>query len=341
MNNTIAFRFDAASNIGIGHLMRCLALAEELISRGNKCIFLSKTDEGNLIKKIEKIGCIYEKLPENLDISKDAENLISYCSQNNIKWVVTDHYDIKQDYLNSLKKQNLSVLSVDDTAGTFYPSDIVINQNIGAEKLNISTSDETELLLGPSFVLMRNELLKRDCKETKKEVKNILITLGGTDPDNFILKVLQSLENIDRNITRTVVLGPFNQNYDEIEKYKKKSSQNIKFVITPEDITGIYLDSDIAISAGGTSSYELAYFGIPNIIITVAENQKNIAYEMDRKQVSISIGRKKEFDPEVLKNKLKELIEKPSLRSKMSENGKKLIDGKGKIRVVDFMERIS
>ncbi|UCB58130.1 MAG: UDP-2,4-diacetamido-2,4,6-trideoxy-beta-L-altropyranose hydrolase [Thermoplasmatales archaeon] len=341
MNETIAFRFDAASNIGIGHLMRCLALAEELIKRGNKCVFLTKTIEEKLIKKIQKAGCIYEKLPKELDILNDVKNLISYCIKNEIRWVVIDHYGIETYYLENLKKQNLNVLSVDDTANTFYPSDIVINQNIGAEKLNFLTSDKTKLLLGTNYVLMRNELLKRHLKKPKKEVKNILITLGGTDPDNFILKVLKNLEDIDQKIKRTVILGPFNKNNDKIEKYKKNTNQNIEIIRSPEDITDAYLNSDIAISAGGTSSYELAYFGIPNIIITVADNQENIAYEMNKEQVSISIGRKPEFKPEILKNNIKTLIDNHSLRSKMSEKGKKLIDGKGKIRVVDFMERLS
>ena len=102
-----------------------------------------------------------------------------------------------------------------------------------------------------------------------------------------------------------------------------------------------YLNSDVAISAGGTSSYELAYFGIPNIIITVAGNQENIANEMNEKQVSISIGSKKEFNKEILLDKVKELIINYSLRRNMSENGKRMIDGNGKIRVVDFMERLS
>jgi spore coat polysaccharide biosynthesis predicted glycosyltransferase SpsG len=95
MNETIAFRFDAASNIGIGHIMRCLALAEELIKRGNKCVFLTKTIEDKLIKKIQKAGCIYEKLPKELDILNDVKNLISYCIKNEIRCVVIDHYGIE------------------------------------------------------------------------------------------------------------------------------------------------------------------------------------------------------------------------------------------------------
>ena len=341
MNENVAFRFDAESNIGIGHLMRCIALAEELIKRGNNCFFLTKTNEEKLIKKIKKTGCIFEKLPYDLDIISDSDYVGSFCINNNIKWIVTDHYKIDTKYINNLKSYNLKVLSIDDNANIFYPSDIVVNQNIGAEKLDILISEKTKLLVGPSFVLIRDELLKRNLKKIKNNVSNILITLGGTDPDNFILKILKSLEDINRNIKKTVILGPFNKNYNKIKKYKKNTNQNIKLVKTPDDITDIYINSDIAISAGGISNYELAYFGIPNIIIIVAKNQENIAYEMNEKKVSFSIGNKKDFKEEILFNKMQELIYNCQLRIKMSENGKKLINGNGKKKIVDFMEMLS
>ena len=99
--------------------------------------------------------------------------------------------------------------------------------------------------------------------------------------------------------------------------------------------------SDIAISAGGTSCYELAYFGIPNIIITIAKNQINSSKELNNKNISIYLGSKKDMYKYDLINKINELIENYPLRVKMSNNGKKLVDGNGKKRIVDFMESIN
>ena len=101
----------------------------------------------------------------------------------------------------------------------------------------------------------------------------------------------------------------------------------------------IYLESDIAISAGGSSCYELAYFGIPNIIITVSDNQLNIAKELNKKNVSIYLGKKEDFSPNRIKENVLKLINDTSLRKKMAENGRKLVDGKGKKRIADVIEK--
>ncbi|GAG07678.1 unnamed protein product, partial [marine sediment metagenome] len=115
----------------------------------------------------------------------------------------------------------------------------------------------------------------------------------------------------------------------------------IRVIKSPENMANLYLESDIAISAGGSSCYELAYFGIPNIIITLADNQLNIAHELDKQKISTYLGTKNEIEIEQLKNKVKELINNDSLRKTMSQNGKKLVDGKGKERIVRFMERFN
>ena len=341
MIENIAFRFDASPSIGMGHLTRCLALAEELKKRNKKCFFLSKTSEKKLIKKIQEADNYYVQIPWDLDLQSDAKYLIEFCELKEIDWVVTDHYEINSNYLKKLKEKKLKILSIDDTARTYYPSDIVLNQNIGAEKLVFSTSKDTQFLLGPKYVLIRSELLKREKKIENNEVKKLLITMGGTNEDNFILRLLESLSSVNENIEFLVISGPFNPFYYEIKRYARETHQKIKLIKSPENIADIYLESDVAISAGGTSCYELAYFGIPNMIITIADNQRNIAYEMDKQNVSISIGDKKEFKAEKVRNKVNELINNHSLRKNMSRNGRKLVDGKGRIRVVDVMERFN
>jgi spore coat polysaccharide biosynthesis predicted glycosyltransferase SpsG len=102
----------------------------------------------------------------------------------------------------------------------------------------------------------------------------------------------------------------------------------------------IYLQADLAISAGGSSCYELMYFGIPTLIIIVANNQVSIANELNRQHIGISLGRKNEIQHEYLKKKIKELLENRSLRKRLRQNGRRLVDGKGKKRIVDCMETI-
>jgi len=334
----IAFRVDASADIGIGHLMRCLALSEELARRGHACFFVSKTDNRELISKIEKNNDFFQINP-SLDLNQDAETLIKFSNEKNIDWIITDHYNIDEKYLQNLKEKDFKVLSIDDNAQIHYFSDVVLNQNIGSEKLKFSSEKDTEFLLGPKYSILRDQLLIRDNKTRQSEVKKILIMLGGTDKDNLILKILKSLKSFD-NTEFIVVIGPLNPHQDEIKKYIKGEGLNARVIKFPENMADLYLESDIAISAGGTSSYEFSYFGIPNIIISIADNQLAISNEFDKQNISIYLGKKEQFSSENLKNKVKELIEDSSLRKKLSGNGKKLVDGKGKQRIVEFMEKI-
>ena len=183
--------------------------------------------------------------------------------------------------------------------------------------------------------MLRDELLKRKEKIGKEDVKKILITLGGSDNDNVTLKILRSIEN--KQIEILLLIGYFNPFYNEIKNYAKKNN-NIKIIVTPKDMTDIYLKTDMAISAGGITCYELAYFGIPNIIITLADNQLNIAYELHKKNISFYIGKKDNFDSKKLNYYIEELINDKSLCDEIKKNGIQLIDGKGKERIVNLMK---
>jgi len=334
----VAFRVDASSNIGIGHLTRCLALSEELTRKGHDCYFLSKIENNELINKIEKNNIHYQ-INSNATLLEDNKTLVKFAKEKDINWIVTDHYGINAEYIKEIKQNNFKVLSVDDNAQIHYYSDIVLNQNIGSEKLNFSAEKYTKFLLGAKYAIIRDELLIEKNKKEGNEVKKILITLGGTDKDNFILTIIKFLKDFCKTLEFNVIVGPLNPFFDEIRNYVKEGNLKIKVIKSPKNMADIYLRSDIAVSAGGASCYELAYFGIPNIIITVADNQLNVASELDKQKIGLYVGKKEEIKEKEFENKFKGLVDNNSLRKQMSQNGKKLIDGKGKERVVNFMER--
>ena len=162
--------------------------------------------------------------------------------------------------------------------------------------------------------------------------------MGGADPNNYTLEILKILKSINENVEFLVVLGPLNIFYENIKKYADETGTKVNLIKSPEKMVEVYLKTDLAISAGGTSCYELAYFGIPNIIITIADNQINIAKELDKQKISIYLGQMNEISAGKLKEAIKELIEKQNLRKIMSKNGRKMVDGTGKKRIVDLME---
>lgn len=336
----IAFRVDASPDIGIGHLMRCLALSEELRRRGHACSFLLKTAHLEVLNRIKKFGWTSYLLPQTTSLQQDLDTVIKYLFDNTIDWMITDHYQIDSSYMKEIKNQGFHVMSIDDTAQMHYYSDLVVNQNVGAEKLTFSAEPYTTLLLGPSYVILRDELLIRAEKKNNSTVKKLLITLGGTDPDNFLLSILHSLEDMIKDIDILAVIGPFNPHGTALQAFQNTTDMRLNLIKSPPNMADMYLQADLAISAGGSSCYELAYFGIPNLMITVADNQLPIAYEMDSQRIGIYLGGKQEVQQDYLKDKVKELLMNQTLRKQMSRNGRMLVDGKGKKRIVDHMESI-
>jgi spore coat polysaccharide biosynthesis predicted glycosyltransferase SpsG len=219
-----------------------------------------------------------------------------------------------------------------------YYSDVVLNQNIGSEKLRFSAEDYTKFLLGTKYVILQDELLRRDEKNYRKKVYNILVTLGGTDQYNLTLKILKALNETNQESEIFVVIGPFNPFYEDLKKFVEKSDLKINLLKSPEKMAEIYLKADIAISAGGTSCYEIAYFGIPNLIVTITDNQLKNAEELDRQKVSINLGHKNKVFNKLITDKVNQLITNDSLMKLMGKNGMELVDGEGKKRIVEFVE---
>jgi UDP-2,4-diacetamido-2,4,6-trideoxy-beta-L-altropyranose hydrolase len=322
-------------------LIRCLALSEELTSKGKQCYLFSKTSTDHLIQKVNKYDIQNHRVNSDLPLNKELKQLISFSNKNNVEWIITDCYDINADYLKTLKREGFRILSIDDTAHIHYTSDIVLNQNVGAEKLTFSAEKYTRFLLGPKYVMIRNQLLRKNVKRLNREVKTILILFGGSDYCNITLKTIKSLVTINEDVRLLVVIGPINSHYKQIKEYIKNIERRIDLIVSPQDMGDIYQRTDIALTAGGSTCYELAFFGIPSLIISVADNQISIAKELDRQQLGIYLGNKNMVHGKQIKSSVEELAISQKLRKRMSINGKKLVDGKGKIRIVDFMERFT
>jgi spore coat polysaccharide biosynthesis predicted glycosyltransferase SpsG len=239
--------------------------------------------------------------------------------------------------IKEIKNKNLRVLSIDDSAQIHYYSDIIVNQNIGAEKLVYSSEKYSKFLLGTKYIILRDELLQRNKRPMKNKVEKILVMFGGADPDNVTLKILKMLETLNENIQFLIVAGPANQFNNYILNYLKNCKMDIKYLRNQKKMSEVYLQSDVAISAGGTSCYELAYFGIPSIIISIADNQIKVAQELENRNISLYLGRKNEIKSKKLLNNIKLLINNNLIRQNMSDNAKKLIDGKGKYNIINFM----
>ena len=329
----IAFRVDASSDIGFGHLMRTMALANGFPSDVD-IIFITK-DFSEVIKMLKNKQFDIIEIPNNNEYKKEIELVKEIIEENNIDILVTDSYDIDQKYLTEIKKVVDRLVSIHDYAPFAFPSDIVINGNIYAPELDYkSLYGDTEFLLGTDYTLMREEFQGLPDKEINEEVENILVTVGGSDILNLTPKIIKAINRLDKEgLTIDVVIGAGFDNMPAIIKEVERSIHEIRLHFNVNRMSELMIDSDMAISAGGSTLYELAAAGVPAIVMLQAENQKLVTEAMADESCIVNLGFGDEIYCDDLTDETEGLIGDFGARKMMSKVGQRLVDGKGVVRV--------
>jgi UDP-2,4-diacetamido-2,4,6-trideoxy-beta-L-altropyranose hydrolase len=256
--------------------------------------------------------------------------------------VVLDGYHFGSDYQLGIKTAGFTLLVVDDYGhADFYHADWVLNQNISArEELYAKRSPATKLLLGPKFAMLRKEFLtyKGWQREIAPMAKKILVTLGGSDPDNVTLQVIQALIDLDLHVK--VVIGGSNPHLREIENFirsQNKSTALIEVIVNATNMPELMVWADTAVAAAGSTSWELAFMELPNLVFVLADNQVEIAEGLSARQVATSIGRPSPDALVSFKKKLGQLAVSHAERNRISQVSRELVDGSGAKRVVAEM----
>lgn len=334
----IAVRADGGPNIGMGHVQRCLVLCNQLKKSGAEIFFISKKNEA-IEKKIKQEGFEVITLKNNIGLEEDLRNTINAVKTYEADVVITDSYAINEHYLAEIKRIAPLLVSIDDLARISFPSDIVINQNIYAKKLNYhSSTGRTKFLLGPKYALLREEFSNLGKRKINEKVKNILITLGGSDFFNLTPRILKILDKINQDFKITVVIGPFFKNISEIKKTAKEINKKVELIRDSYEISKIMFGSDLAIAGGGTTLYELAATGTPALAFCLAENQLRNIKGMAEAGTLVNMGWGNEWKEEKLYREINNLVNNYMARKKMSRSGQQLVDGKGCLRIVKIID---
>lgn len=286
---------EGSCNIGFGHITRCLSIAQIFEEKNIEILFFIDGDK--TIKSILK-----DFKYKIFDWKENIHEIINLL-KNNI--VVIDSYKAEKKIYDIISEVAYKCLYLDDYNRIEYPKGFVLNSAISSYNLNYPKKENVTYLLGENYILLRKEFWKVPDKTIKENLESILITFGGNDIKNLTPKILSFLCKEYPNIKKNVIVGNAYKNLKEI---KESSDKNTKLFFSPDikAIINIMLDSDIAISAGGQTIYELLRIGVPTISICIAENQmENIKGFLQKNLISY-IGRYDNID--LLKN-LKEQID--------------------------------
>ncbi len=338
---SLLIRADASSRIGTGHVMRCLALAAEWQSRGGSVTFLSRCESAKLRQRIEASGVEYIPLNEPHPSHADMETTLRLLEGGSRRWVVLDGYHLDTAYQRAIRGSGHRLLVVDDIAHLpEYHADIVLNQNITAPDLDYNCNPDALTLLGAKYALLRPEFAvwRGWEREIPEQARNILVTLGGGDPDNVTLKAVQALREVgDGCLNALVLVGYSNPNLELIESAAHCAKTGIRVVTAATDMPRLMAWADMAISAAGSTSWELCFMGLPSLMLVVADNQREIAAKLHESQAAVNLGWAADASIEHIAGAVKQMRDDSALRDMLSQNARRLVDGMGAERVVSLM----
>ena len=276
-------RTDAGGVLGTGHVMRMLALAQAYSARGGRVVFITMLCPAALIERILDEGFEHHSLSSQsadlLGSEQDATETLDFINASGGGRLVTDGYHFGIHYQDKIAEHGVKLMCVDDHGySEEWNCEAVLNQNLDAEvkARHFYPESSTHLLLGIDYCLLRKEFLENySSKKSWAEVEKLLITLGGSDKDNATKKVLQLASSYtQRKLHIRVLLGADNPHLESLEALE--SPHQIEFLRNVRDMPAQYKWADGIISAGGSSCWEWLYYGLPGLLVEIADNQKPV-----------------------------------------------------------------
>ncbi len=340
MNQPLVIRADASTQIGSGHTMRCLALAQAWQDAGGHAVFMMGMAVAALEERLKSEGMEVIRLSVQPGSVDDAIQTADLALQMGTNWVVVDGYHFGADYQRVVKDSGLRLLFIDDNGhAEHYYADEVLNQNIHAhEGLYANREPYTRLLLGTRYVLLRREFLKGQGykREIPEVARKVLVTLGGGDPDNVTFKVLQALQQVAVDgLEAVVVVGGSDPYYEKLKSAVQDSLLSIHLERNVINMSDLMAWADVAVSAGGSTCWELAFMGLPNLVLILADNQRPVAERLDTMGVAVNLGWYEDLSSAQIAQAMTRLLVAAGARADMTRRGEELVDGGGVARVLD------
>jgi len=319
-------RADASLEIGSGHIMRCIAFGQILKEKGHTIHFITKTDNMLLLERLVKENFTVKIIHKKTNIQQDAIITSRYAKELSVEWVITDGYKFNTEYQKRIKDKGLKLICIDDISKFHFVSDVVINQNINAEKnIRYSREKHTKLLLGLRYLMLRKEYREETNwkRVIKDKCRNILITMGGSDEYNITQKVIDSLQDYPEKLNINIILGFTNEiALDEgIRNENKKLT--IKLFRNVENMIPQIRWCDLAICTSGSIVWEMMKLNTPMIVGYVADNQKYSCVQLNKEKLAFGAGDFRKIDIVDLTYVISNVLESFMLRMTVFRNMEK------------------
>ncbi|MBO33445.1 MAG: UDP-2,4-diacetamido-2,4,6-trideoxy-beta-L-altropyranose hydrolase [Rhodospirillaceae bacterium] len=361
----IIIRTDAAQQIGIGHVMRCLTLADELHKDGAQIRFVCKAHRGHLQQKIVERG--YPVTLLNLeqgqekeddprgyshwlggDWCSDADSTIGAIGAEKIDWLIVDHYAIDRSWHQRLREHADKLMVIDDLADRPMDCDLLLDQTYGrkAVEWRVHVPQSCSLLLGAKYALLHPEFARLRAKAVERRNQNVnimpqrlFISMGGFDSLNVTGRVLDAVTQsvvalgLQQNFAIDIVVGSQISTLTEVRRQAEAVPFPVYLHVDSDRIPRLMLEADVAVGAAGATTWERCILGLPSFVVELADNQREILRRLTDAHAIVNMGRVNESVQTTWVAKISEVLAKPQLLHEISENALNICDGLGVRRV--------
>ena len=359
----VAFRVDAGSEMGGGHLFRCMSIASELMRRGvENCYFVMRYHHKQFVLDVEAAGYHVVVIPLEFEpdyysgdytqwiggtVKTDVDVTVTELQNlgfSDKDWLVVDHYGLDETFENPIKSLGVQVAIIDDLVNRRHQCNLLIDQTCGREthEYRALVNEEALVCAGQQYCILRPEFLSwRDTSLERREsfssIKNIIVNFGSTDPLNITSSVMNDIEDycIDLDVSVNVVLSSSAPHLREVEKQLSLSKiRDVALHIDATNVAELMAKADIAIGAAGSTTWERCALGLPTLLVKTAENQTDVIEKV------VSLGAAVFHDlkaPDQVAEFNRGFSKLTREYQQLSRRSSTLVDGRGLQRVVDAL----
>lgn len=328
--------------MGTGHVMRCIALAQAWQEAGGKAVFAMSEPLVSVRERLVSEEMEVFRLEGRPGSQDDAKNLAELANQHHASWVVVDGYHFDASYQRDLKAEGVRVLVVDDDGSLeHYSADLVLNHNANASEASYPSREPyTRLLLGLPYVLLRREFMP--WRDWKREIPNvgrkILVTMGGTDPDNITAQAIEALgETKIEGMDAVVVVGGSNPHLEALQGLAERCHGSVRVIRDPSNMPELMAWADLALIVAGGTVWELLFMGCSVLSYARNQAQVQIISQLDDNGIVHALGLPRECDALRTAAALTDLANSQERRTRFSRLAREQVDGSGARRVVEVL----
>lgn len=331
---SLLVRADASAAVGLGHVMRCRALAQAWRQAGSDVGFIGMLEPA-IAAVLEGDGFSVQAIDSTHPDARDLARMLARArAASKPAWVALDGYQFDAAYEAAVRDAGARVISLDDEDRRGeYAADIVLNQNLHGPTLPYVGAAAAIVLAGPRYALLRQEFRSGGGRRVRcGPVRQVIVLTGGADPAGIGALALDAIGTIPgREFAVTIVAGPSNASGPALAA--AASALRVEVVVNPPDLSRRMSDADLAIAASGSTAWELAYLGVPAIYLSAADNQAALGEAIAKAGVGVYLGPAMGMTAGDVVEAVRALSSEPDRLARMSEAALALIDGDGAGRV--------